>query len=178
MLLIDEAYADFAERNCVSLVRDFDNVIVLRSLSKGYSLAGLRFGYAIAPKDLNDGLIKVKDSYNVDALAIALATAAIQDQVYFRQNVETIKKDRTALTSNCVSQIYRSRQSFEFRFCPSGGEGCFATGRTHPGAVGPAEHLRAILECPRNSGQAAHQRRHQGTKREVDCCPERDLIGR
>jgi len=98
VLLIDEAYADFAEQNCASLVRDLDNVIVLRSLSKGYSLAGLRFGYAIAPKDLIDGLIKVKDSYNVDALAIALATAAIQDQAYFRQNVERIKKDRTALT--------------------------------------------------------------------------------
>jgi len=98
VLLIDEAYVDFAEYNCVSLTKDFDNVIVLRSLSKGYSLAGLRFGYAIAHKDLIDGLIKVKDSYNVDAVAIALATAAIRDQAYFRQNVETIKKERRVLT--------------------------------------------------------------------------------
>jgi len=85
VLLIDEAYADFAEHNAVSLVRDFGNVIVLRSMSKGYSLAGLRFGYAIANKTLIDGLLKVKDSYNVDAVAIALATAAIRDQPYFRQ---------------------------------------------------------------------------------------------
>ncbi|RPH49614.1 MAG: histidinol-phosphate transaminase [Lysobacterales bacterium] len=98
VLLIDEAYVDFAEFNCVSLTRDFGNVIVLRSLSKGYSLAGLRFGYAIAHKDLIDGLIKVKDSYNVDAVAIALATAAIKDQVYFRQNVEKIKQERQVLT--------------------------------------------------------------------------------
>jgi histidinol-phosphate aminotransferase len=98
ILLIDEAYVDFAEQNCTALVRDFDNVIVLRTLSKGYSLAGLRFGYAIAPKDLIDGLVKVKDSYNVDAVAIALATAAIKDQAYFRQNVEKIKRDRQALT--------------------------------------------------------------------------------
>jgi histidinol-phosphate aminotransferase len=98
VLLIDEAYVDFAEQNCAALVRDFNNVIVLRSLSKGYSLAGLRFGYAIAPKGLIDGLIKVKDSYNVDALAIALATAALKDQAYFRQNVEKIKKERTALS--------------------------------------------------------------------------------
>jgi len=97
-LLIDEAYVDFAEENCTALVRDFDNVIVLRTLSKGYSLAGLRFGYAIAQKDLIDGLVKVKDSYNVDAVAIALATAAIKDQAYFRQNVERIKRDRQALT--------------------------------------------------------------------------------
>jgi histidinol-phosphate aminotransferase len=98
VLLIDEAYADFAEHNCVSVVRDLDNVIVLRSLSKGYSLAGLRFGYAIAGKDLIDGLVKVKDSYNVDAVAIALATAALKDQAYFRGNVEKVKRDRRGLT--------------------------------------------------------------------------------
>jgi histidinol-phosphate aminotransferase len=103
VLLIDEAYADFAEQNCASLIRDFDNVIVLRSLSKGYSLAGLRFGYAIAHKDLIDGLIKVKDSYNVDAVAIALATAAIKDQAYFRQNVEKIKKERGVLSEQLRS---------------------------------------------------------------------------
>jgi histidinol-phosphate aminotransferase len=97
VLLIDEAYADFAERNCASLVKDFGNVIVLRSLSKGYSLAGLRFGYAIADKDLIEGLVKVKDSYNVDAVAITLATAAVRDQAYFRANVEKIRSDRRAL---------------------------------------------------------------------------------
>jgi histidinol-phosphate aminotransferase len=103
VLLIDEAYADFAEQNCVSLVKRFGNVIVLRSLSKGYSLAGLRFGYALAPKDLIDGLIKVKDSYNVDALAIALATAAIKDQAYFCRNIEKIKKQRRSLSGQLRS---------------------------------------------------------------------------
>jgi len=103
VLLIDEAYVDYAEQNCTALVGDFDNVIVLRTLSKGYSLAGLRFGYAIAQRDLIDGLVKVKDSYNVDALAIALATAAIKDQAYFRQNVEKIKKERAALTQQLRS---------------------------------------------------------------------------
>jgi len=98
VLLIDEAYADFAERNCAALVKDFPNVIVLRSLSKGYSLAGLRFGYAIADPGLIEGLVKVKDSYNVDAVAIALATAAIKDQTYFRENVAKIKNQRRVLT--------------------------------------------------------------------------------
>lgn len=99
VLLVDEAYVDFAEQNCASLVKDFDNIIVLRSLSKGYSLAGLRFGYAIANKDLIAGLLKVKDSYNVDAVAIALATAAIKDQAYFRQNVEKVRQERKILTA-------------------------------------------------------------------------------
>ncbi|MCF7955363.1 MAG: histidinol-phosphate transaminase [Phycisphaerae bacterium] len=99
ILLIDEAYADFAESNCVSLIKDCENVIILRSMSKGYSLAGLRFGYAIAPKDIIAGLRKVKDSYNVDALAIAAAAAAIWDQGYFRENVEKVKAERSRLTA-------------------------------------------------------------------------------
>jgi len=98
VLLIDEAYVDFAQDNCVSLVKDFDNVIILRSMSKGYSLAGLRFGYAIAQPPLIAGLMKLKDSYNVDAVAVALAAAAIKDQKYFAENVEKVKKDRERLT--------------------------------------------------------------------------------
>ena len=97
ILLIDEAYADFADENCVALVKDFNNVIVLRSMSKGYCLAAIRFGYAIAQADLIAGLMKVKDSYNVDAVAIALATAAIKDQDYFRQTTEDVKKARELL---------------------------------------------------------------------------------
>jgi len=98
ILLIDEAYVDFADADCVGLACDFDNVIILRSMSKGYSLAGLRFGYGIACKKLIDGLRKVKDSYNVDAVSVAAATAAIKDRDYFRKNVEKVKADRTRLT--------------------------------------------------------------------------------
>ena len=96
-MLIDEAYVDFAEENCLPLVKNFDNVIILRSMSKGYSLAGLRFGYAIAQPDLIAGLMKLKDSYNVDTIAIALAAAAIKDQKYFKENVEKVKAERTRL---------------------------------------------------------------------------------
>jgi histidinol-phosphate aminotransferase len=99
VLLIDEAYVDFAPANCAGLVKKFDNVIVLRSMSKGYSLAGLRFGYAIAQPKLIDGLMKVKDSYNVDTIAITAATAAIKDQEYFKAIVEKIKAERKRVTS-------------------------------------------------------------------------------
>jgi histidinol-phosphate aminotransferase len=99
VLLIDEAYVDFAEGNALSLVDEFDNVIILRSMSKGYSLAGLRFGCGIAQPRLIEGLLKVKDSYNVDAIAIAAATAAIQDQNYFRQNIKKIQEQREILTA-------------------------------------------------------------------------------
>ncbi len=103
VLLVDEAYVDFAEQDGVELVREFDNVVILRSMSKGYSLAGIRFGYAMAQKDLIAGLLKVKDSYNVDAVAIALATAAVKDQPYFRENVEKVKKARRTLTEQLRS---------------------------------------------------------------------------
>ena len=98
VLLIDEAYVDFSEANCVGLVADYGNVIILRSMSKGYSLAGLRFGYGIACEELIAGLMKVKDSYNVDSISVAAATAAIKDQDYFRKNVEKIKAERSRLT--------------------------------------------------------------------------------
>ena len=98
VLLIDEAYVDFAKGSCIALVKEFDNVIILRSMSKGYSLAGLRFGYGIGPKELIAGLMKVKDSYNVDAISIAVATAAIKDQKYFSKNVEKVKSERERLT--------------------------------------------------------------------------------
>ena len=111
VLLIDEAYVDFAEENCAALVKDFDNVIVLRSMSKGYSLAGLRFGYAIAQPGLIAGLMKVKDSYNVDAVSVAAATAAIKDQEYFKENVEKVKKARELLTERLCDLKFKVTKS-------------------------------------------------------------------
>ena len=98
VLLIDEAYVDFADDNAVRLIKNFDNVIILRSMSKGYSLAGMRFGFGIGSIPLINGLMKAKDSYPVDAAAIAVATAAIQDQAYLKTNVEKVKSERTRLT--------------------------------------------------------------------------------
>ncbi len=112
VLLVDEAYVDFAEANCAGLVKDFDNVIILRSMSKGYSLAGLRFGYAVASPDLIAGLVKVKDSYNVDAVAVTAATAAIKDQMYFRENIEKVKKERQRLTEQLRAIGFETPESF------------------------------------------------------------------
>ena len=124
VLLIDEAYVDFAENNCASLVKDFDNVIILRSMSKGYSLAGLRFGYAISQPSLIAGLMKLKDSYNVDAVAIAAATAAIKDQDYFRQTIEKVKTERNRLTdqlSRLGLDVPESHSNFVLARCKNAG---------------------------------------------------------
>jgi histidinol-phosphate aminotransferase len=82
-LVLDEAYGDFAEWNGVGLLSSLPNLIVTRSFSKYYSLAGIRFGLAIAEPNLIQQLLKVKDSYNCDVLSLAAATAAILDQSYY-----------------------------------------------------------------------------------------------
>lgn len=120
ILLVDEAYVDFAEDNCINLVKDFDNVIILRSMSKGYGLAGLRFGYAVARPNLVAGLVKLKDSYNVDALAIAVAAAAIKDQKYFTESVEKVRKDRDILTGQLRAlkfEVAKSSANFVLAEC-------------------------------------------------------------
>jgi histidinol-phosphate aminotransferase len=83
-IVLDEAYADFAEANALALPAKRPNVVVTRTLSKSYSLAGIRFGFVVARPEIVRELIKVKDSYNCDVLSLAAATAAIQDQDYFR----------------------------------------------------------------------------------------------
>jgi histidinol-phosphate aminotransferase len=100
VLAVDEAYVDFADANCMSLVHECPNILVLRTLSKGYALAGLRFGYGVGRPELIDGLIKVKDSYNVDAISIAAATAAIRDQDHARGTWQKVRQERERLTTD------------------------------------------------------------------------------
>jgi histidinol-phosphate aminotransferase len=100
IVAIDEAYVDFAESSALPLVKEFENVIVLRTLSKGYSLAGLRLGFGVANPNLLAGLFKVKDSYNIDAIAIAVGAAAMRDQDYMKACAERVKISRTKLTAD------------------------------------------------------------------------------
>jgi histidinol-phosphate aminotransferase len=97
-LLVDEAYADFADTSCVSLVAENSKIMIARTLSKSYALAGLRFGYLIAHPDIIRELRKVKDSYNCDALSIAGATAAIDDQQWLEETSGKILATRERMT--------------------------------------------------------------------------------
>ncbi len=97
-VLVDEAYADFADDNCVRLVAEHANLIICRTFSKAYCLAGLRFGYAIAQPQVIREMMKVKDSYNCDAISIILATAALEDQEYARKTWDHVKSERRRLT--------------------------------------------------------------------------------
>lgn len=100
LLVVDEAYGDFARpRHEGELLKgdSADRIVLTRTLSKSYSLAGIRFGFAVAHPDLIFGMRKVKDSYNCDAVSLAAATAALQDQDYMLKNAERIRATRSRL---------------------------------------------------------------------------------
>jgi histidinol-phosphate aminotransferase len=98
-LLVDEAYVDFANSNCIELVKQNPKVMVSRTLSKSYALAGLRFGFLVAQPSIIHMLRKVKDSYNCDALSLAGATAAIDDQNWLVVNREKVIATRQSMTT-------------------------------------------------------------------------------
>jgi histidinol-phosphate aminotransferase len=110
MMVIDEAYVDFADANALALAHR-PNVLVARSLSKSYCLAGIRFGYAVADPALIRELVKVKDSYNCDLLSLAAAAAALEDQEYLHTTRAKIVLTRARL-SHALAEL-------GFEVCPS-----------------------------------------------------------
>jgi histidinol-phosphate aminotransferase len=102
ILVVDEAYVDFAGSEGASslpLIRRLPNLVVLRSFSKSFSLAGMRIGLGFAPEEIISGMMKVKDSYNVNRLSMVAATAALQDIPWMTRNVRRIQSSRKKLTS-------------------------------------------------------------------------------
>lgn len=98
ILVIDEAYADFADGNSLELVKKYENVVVTRTLSKSYALAGMRLGLAIARPEIIAALDKIRDHYNLDRLAQAACLAALEDQEYFRESCRKIIETREWFT--------------------------------------------------------------------------------
>lgn len=123
LVLVDEAYVDFAEDNCLPLVREHANVLITRTLSKAYSLAGLRFGFAVGQKSVIAEMMKVKDSYNCDALSIVAATAALEDQDYARGMWEKVRSERQRLSAELTHMgwtVLPSQANFILVSCPNG----------------------------------------------------------
>ena len=104
VVVLDEAYVDFAPRNLVELLPKHRNLLILRTFSKSYALAGLRIGFALGGADLIGALDAVKDSYNVDRLAIAAAVAAIEDEAHHRKIVDFVVAEREWLASRLREQ--------------------------------------------------------------------------
>jgi histidinol-phosphate aminotransferase len=120
VVIVDEAYIDFGGESAVALVNRFPNLLVVQTFSKSRSLAGLRVGYAIGHDDLIDALQRVKNSFNsypLDRLAIAGATAAIEDREWFERTRQAVIRTRTALTRDLESlgfEVLPSAANFVF----------------------------------------------------------------
>lgn len=100
VLVIDEAYVDFVDPeldyDATTLVNEFDNVLILRTMSKGYSLAGLRFAYGMGAASLVAPMLhKTRDSYNTDVISQVLATAALRDREAAAGNWQLVRQERT-----------------------------------------------------------------------------------
>lgn len=118
VVVVDEAYIDFADNekaSAISLLANHSNVVVLRTFSKSFSLAGARVGLALASDPIIAGMTKVKDSYNVNRLSQIAAAAALADPAWMRRNVRRIQKSRKKLTSGLKKlgfQVYPSQANF------------------------------------------------------------------
>lgn len=125
VVLIDEAYVDFAAADAMALVREGrENVLLLRSMSKGYSLAGLRFGYGIGHADLIAALDKARDSYNVDVLAQAGAAAALEHRVEAQTTWQHVVEQRGHIADELTRRGWRvlpSQANFLFAAPPAEG---------------------------------------------------------
>jgi histidinol-phosphate aminotransferase len=117
VVAVDEAYVDFAPRSCLPLLARHENLLILRTFSKSYALAGMRIGFALGAPELIEALDAVKDSYNVDRLSIAAAVAAIEDEDHHRRLVGEIVERRAELSAGLAAlgfELVPSATNFVF----------------------------------------------------------------
>ncbi|MDI6810647.1 MAG: histidinol-phosphate transaminase [archaeon] len=114
MVVIDEAYVEFADSSLVNLVNGYENVLVLRTFSKAFGLAGLRVGYAVIPEWLESPYKKVAIPFSVNSVAIQAAIAALSDKDHLRRSIELVKAGRLFLEENLqgLFKIYSSKANF------------------------------------------------------------------
>ncbi len=122
VVVIDEAYVDFAAEDCLDFAREYDNVIVARTFSKAFSFAGMRVGWAAGSRELIAALNKVKDSYNVSRLSQLGTEATLDEWDYFQGNVKKICATRERTVSALAKLgffVYPSQSNFVFARPPS-----------------------------------------------------------
>ncbi len=134
LVVVDEAYVDFGAESAIPLVREFDNLLVVQTLSKSRSLAGLRVGFAFAQEDLIEALLRIKNSFNsypLDAIAQRAAIAAYEDAAYFEECCSRIVASRERLAAALTElgfEVLPSAANFLLAAPPGGdAEGLFAS---------------------------------------------------
>jgi histidinol-phosphate aminotransferase len=129
VVVIDEAYVDFGTSSAVSLIKQYNNLLVTHTLSKSYALAGLRVGYAAGHPDLIEALERIKNSFNsypIDKLAMAGAMAAIEDQDYLNKISQAVIKTR--------ENLIQSLNTLGFKTIPSSANFIFTNHPKHDAA--------------------------------------------
>ncbi len=99
IVIVDEAYGEYAKDSMIKKVNEFDNLIVLRTFSKAYAMAGLRVGYAVASKPIAEMMSCVKIPYSLNMISEGAAIAAVKDQEFIRKSVKLIAEQRPYLES-------------------------------------------------------------------------------
>ncbi|MHC1610638.1 MAG: histidinol-phosphate transaminase [Candidatus Methanospirareceae archaeon] len=114
MIAVDEAYVEFAKESLVKVVNEYENVVVLRTFSKAFGLAGLRVGYGIVPEWLVSIYKKVSLPFTVNNVALTATIAALRDKEHLRRSVELVKSGRLYLEENLrgVFKVYPSEANF------------------------------------------------------------------
>lgn len=114
IVFIDEAYVEFSEKSLIGLVKEYDNLVIGRTFSKAFALAGMRIGYAIAPSWICKEYMKVMTPFSVDVLSSACGIAALKDKKHLRKTIEMVKKGREQLIKSLESlcKVYPSEANF------------------------------------------------------------------
>jgi len=174
VFVADEAYVDFGDTTAVELLAEFPNLVVTRTFSKSYGLAGLRVGYAVASSETIDLLDRIRDSYNVNRLSQAGALAALRDQDYLRAVVGKVRATRDRFSSALRERgwnVVPSQTNFVFARppVPAGGDGSAAAAR----AFEQLEAARILVRYfPKHPTTSDGLRISIGTDAEMDRCLE------
>lgn len=170
LLVIDEAYAEFAAGSALKLVHQHENVVITRTFSKAYGLAGLRVGYAIASPAIISILDRVRDSYNVNRLSQAGAKAALENRDYYERCIHEVCETRERVRSELLGmswKVYPSQANFLFGAPPDG------NGNQSPEAASSLfkhleEHRILVRYFPKHPLTASFLRISIGTNSEMD----------
>jgi len=165
VVVIDEAYVDFGAQSAVPLIAEFDNLLVVHTLSKSRALAGLRVGYALGHPALIEGLARVKDSFNsypLDRLALAGAHVAIEDNAYFEKITHAVMHSRDWLTAELAA--------LGFETLPSSANFVFTQHPRHPAAklLAALREKRILVRHFTQPRIANHLRISIGTQHECE----------
>ncbi|MFO7711409.1 MAG: histidinol-phosphate transaminase [Candidatus Woesearchaeota archaeon] len=115
LVVLDEAYTQFSDKNSIALIKECENLVIIRTFSKAFGLAGLRLGYIIANENIAENLLKAKSPYNVNTLAVVAGKAALRDTEYINSYVNEVKSNREFLSAELKKRgftVYPSSANF------------------------------------------------------------------